>query len=352
VNYVGIDHHKKSNHITVMDEHGTVIKRGTVSNRRKDLEGFLQSLKGPSSAVFESSAGWTVLYDNLADCVSEMHLAHPYKTRIIAEAKIKTDKIDSEILAHLLRSNMVPEAHIPSKEVQHIRHLVRQRLFFVRLRTMSKNRMHRLIERNHLAEVVSDAFSDVFGKAGMAFLEKVSLPETERKLLNEQLALLKKLNRLVAEDDKRLKALFEKDRRVALVATVPGLGYLFAPLIVYEIDTIDRFATPAKLHAYAGIVPSTYASGEKCYHGKLIKMGNRYLRWAMIEAVWPAIRKDPSLRQYYNGVKKGRDNKAATIATARRLLTIVYRILKEQRPYRPGVIQQNQNRSRAALSAI
>jgi len=335
-----------------MDEHGTVIKRGTVSNKRKELEEFLRPLKGPSSVVFESCSGWTVLYDHLADCVSEMHLAHPYKTRIIAEAKIKTDKIDSEILAHLLRCNMVPEAHIPCKEVQHIRHLVRQRLFFVRLRTMVKNRIHRLIERNHLAETMSEAFSDVFGKKGMAFLDTVELPETERKLLNEQLALLKEINRLVAEDDKSLRALFEKDRRVALVATVPGLGYLFAPLIVYEIDSIDRFATPEKLHAYTGIVPSTYASGEKCYHGKLIKMGNRYLRWAMIEAVWPAIRTDPSLRQYYNRIRKRRDNKAATIATARRLLTIVYRILKEQRPYRPGIIQHNQNRSRAALSAI
>jgi len=352
MNYVGIDHHKKSNHITVMNEQGVIIRSAVVSNDRKDLREFFLSLEGPTSVVFESCPGWTVLYDNLIDCVSEIHLAHPYKTRIIGEAKIKTDKIDSEILAHLLRCNLIPEAHIPNKEVQHVRHLIRQRIFFVRLRTMTKNRIHHLVERNHLAKVVSEAFTDLFGKKGIDFLEKVKLPETERKLLDEQLALLKKLNNLVAEDDKGLRALFEKDRRVALVATVPGLGYLFAVLIVYEIDTIDRFATPAKLHAYTGIVPSTYASGEKCYHGRLIKRGNSYLRWAMIEAVWPAIRKDPSLRQYYNGIKKHRDNKAATIATARRLLTIVYRILKEQRPYRPGVVQDIQYRSRAALSAI
>jgi len=349
VNYGGIDHHKKSNRITVMDKDGHKIKKGTVPNDRGQLEQFFSTIPGPCSVVFESSRDWTVLYDHLADLVSEIHLANPYKTRIIAEAKIKTDKIDSEILAHLLRSNMISEAHIPSKEVQYIRYLLRQRLFFVRIRTMVKNRIHHLLDRNHLGQTVSDSFTDVFGKKGMEFMADVKLPDSERKLLDEQLSLFKELDHLIEEDDRRLRKLFDTDPRVKLVATIPGLGYLFAPLVVYEIDDINRFASPKKLHSYSRLAPSTHASGEKCYHGRLVKAGNRYLSWAMVEAVWPAIRKEPALRQYFMKRRAKCGSNAAKIATARLLLTIVYRVLKEQRPYRPGAIEQSENDSRVAL---
>jgi transposase len=348
--YVGIDHHKKSNAITVMDQDGTIIKRITLSNDKNTLDRFFNSIPGPCSVVFESSRDWSVLYDNLEDIAEEIHLANPYKTRIIAEAKIKTDKIDSEILAHLLRSKMIPKAHIPSKIVRRVRYLLRQRLFFVRLRTMVKNRIHHLVDRNHLGATVTASFTDLFGKKGMVFLKEAPLPDSERKLLDEQLSLLEELNRLVKEDDRRIRKLFDKDHRVTLVATVPGLGHLLSALVVYEIDTIDRFLSPKKLHSYAGLVPSTYASGEKSYHGRLTKAGNRYLRWAMVEAVGPAISKDPGLRRYFHQIRVRNGVNAAKIAVARRLLTIVYRILKEQRPYWPGSVTNNQNRSRVALA--
>lgn len=334
-----------------MNQNGQKIREATVPNDPKELEKFFRGIPGPRSAVFESSRDWTVLYDDLVNLVDEVHLANPYKVRIIAEAKIKTDKIDSEILAHLLRCNMIPEAHIPSKEVLHVRYLLRQRLFFVRVRTMTKNRIHHLLDRNHLGQTVSDSFADLFGRRGLEFMEKVELPDSERKLLDEQLRLFKELAQLVDEDGRRLRKLFDTDSRVKLVATIPGLGYLFAPLVVYEIDNIDRFSSPKKLNSYARLVPSTYASGEKCYHGRLVKQGNQYLSWAMVEAVWPAIRNDPSLRQYFMRIRAKQGPNAAKIATARRLLTIVYRVLKEHRPYRPGNIERTIAKPRAALCA-
>jgi transposase len=68
-------------------------------------------------------------------------LAHPSKVRAIAEARIKTDKIDSEILAHLLRADLIPQAYAPSKEVRAVKRVLRHRLFLVQLRTMVKNRI-------------------------------------------------------------------------------------------------------------------------------------------------------------------------------------------------------------------
>ncbi|MEA2005940.1 MAG: transposase [Acidobacteriota bacterium] len=91
----------------------------------------------------------------------------------------------------------------------------------------------------------------------------------------------------------------------------------------------------SKLHAYAGVIPSTHSSGERSYHGKIIKEGNRWLRWAVVEAVWPALRADLDLRCYYERMKRRKGANSAKVATARRLLTIIYRMLKENRPYIP-----------------
>ena len=101
-----------------------------------------------------------------------------------------------------------------------------------------------------------------------------------------------------------------------------------------EIDDIARFRTPKKLAAYAGLVPSTYSSGGKTFHGKIIKQGNKWLRWAFVEAVTPAIASDPELRAQYDHLKFRGVNKAR-VAIARKLLTIAFQILRDQRAYEP-----------------
>ena len=100
-----------------------------------------------------------------------------------------------------------------------------------------------------------------------------------------------------------------------------------------EIDEISRFRSAGKLLSYAGLIPSTYASGARTFHGRLIKQGNKWIRWAMVEAVWPAIRKDASLAEYYARIRARKGSNVAKIAVARRLLTIIYRMLKQGRLY-------------------
>ena len=119
---------------------------------------------------------------------------------------------------------------------------------------------------------------------------------------------------------------------VKLLKTIPGIGEFFARLIEAEIDDISRFRNPKKLAAYAGLVPSTYSSGGKTYHGKIIKQGNKWLRWAFVEAVQPAVATDLQLRSQYEHLKFRGTNKAR-VAIARKLLTIAFQILRDQRPY-------------------
>ena len=107
----------------------------------------------------------------------------------------------------------------------------------------------------------------------------------------------------------------------------------FPMLILYEIDDISRFRDPKKLCSYAGLVPSTHASGGRVYHGRITKQGNKWLRWALIEAVYPAIRADAELYACHERIRLRNGANAAKVATARRLLTIVYRVLSQGRFY-------------------
>lgn len=115
---VGLDVHKKYSYFTVMNEQGKILLQGKIANDQKSFKSFFRDLKGPVQVVMEAGRNWYYFYELLEGLVSEVKLAHPLKTRAIAEAKIKTDKIDSSILAHLSRADLLPEAYIPSKEIR------------------------------------------------------------------------------------------------------------------------------------------------------------------------------------------------------------------------------------------
>ncbi|MDP2728971.1 MAG: IS110 family transposase, partial [Dehalococcoidales bacterium] len=115
---------------------------------------------------------------------------------------------------------------------------------------------------------------------------------------------------------------------------------------------ISRFRDDKKLCAYAGLVPSTYASGGKVFHGRITKTGNKWLRWAAVEAVQKAVRWDPDFRNYYQRIKVKKGTNAAKVATARRLLTIVYRILSQNRPYERRTVTLEEKTIPAALVPI
>jgi len=334
--YVGVDHHKKFSYLMVMDEKGNIVKEGKINNTKESLNRFLNNphSKRPAQAVLEAGRNWTVMYDWLEEEMDDVKLAHPYKVKAIAEAKIKTDKIDAKTLARLLRADLIPEAHVPNKETRHIKNILRQRMFFVKLSTMVKNRIYLVLDRHpHLKEEFD--FKDLFTKQGRRWLSIVELPERDRKLLNQELDLLKALEERLKLSNSWVTNIGKENKLVKLLMTIPGIGKFFALLILAEIDDITRFRHKNKLASYAGLIPSLFSSGGKSHTGRITKQGNKYLRWALIEAVWPAIRKDLRLRAHYQKLKirKGSANKAK-VATARKILTIVYQVLKTQKPYR------------------
>jgi len=334
MNIIGIDYHKSYSHVTVLTETGELLGKGRIGNRLEDVAALFENLEGESKAVIEATRNWLVMHDMLEQ-YCDVTLANPFKVKAIASAKIKTDEIDSRVLADLLRADLIPEAHVPSKDVRLARNVLRQRLFFVRMRTMVKNRIHGLVDRHPEIEKGKGMKSDLFGKSGTRWLYEIDVGSDERKLLDSELTLLEALNARIKSSDRWVNELAKGNKEIDLLKTIPGIGKFFAVLLWAEIDGVKRFATPKKLAAYAGLVPSTYSSGGKTHHGRITRQGNKWIRWAMVEAVVPAITNDWWLRSHYEHIKVRAGYNGAKVATARRLLTLVFRVLSERRAYRP-----------------
>jgi len=130
--------------------------------------------------------------------------------------------------------------------------------------------------------------------------------------------------------DRNIAYIYIKIKRLRKVIVFFSRPYL-AVLVSVEIADIARFTDAAHLHAFTGVVPSTRSSGDRTHHGKIVGAGNRWLRWTAVEAVWQGIRGDYDLRCEQLAREKGANK--AKVATARRLLTIIYKILKEEHNY-------------------
>ncbi len=331
MNYIGFDCHKRYTFATkIVAESGEVVKQ-KLANRPEELRGFIGE---GSSVVLEAGRNWDFIYDMIDEEDTEVKLAHPLKVKAIVSANIKTDAIDSETLAYLLMADLIPEAHLRDRANRGKQQVLRQRAFYVNLRSRVKNLIHCLIEKQHyeVREEV-EGITDLFGKAGMQWLRSVELSSQDRQLLNSLLELLEQLTIQIAESDGLVKRLYQKDEDAKLVKTIPGIGNFFSVLISTEVDGIARFAAADKFASYCGLVPSTYASGGKLRHGRIIKQGNRWLRWALVEAVWPAIRSNAQLRSYYERIKRRKGALVAAVTTARRMATIVFKVMKDRREF-------------------
>jgi transposase len=174
-----------------MNSEGKIVKELNFSNNSNGIASLTQLLSMDDKVVMESTGPyWLDLYNQLDELHIPVVLANPLKTKAIASARIKSDKVDARILAHLLRTDLIPECYVPPKEMREIRSLVRHRLSIVKLRTMVKNKAHALIDRNGLKH----EFSDLFGKAGMQWLKSVELSGLDRLMLDNYLMHLENLD--------------------------------------------------------------------------------------------------------------------------------------------------------------
>jgi len=157
--YTGIDYHRSFSYLTTMNEKGEIINQKKLPSNGEIVD-FLKEFGEEMEIAVEATPSWYWLYDHLENEGFEVKL-----TKAIAYAKVKTDKVDSATLAHLLRSDLLPLSYVPEKTVRLNRELLRYRASLVKIQTSVKNKIHTILAKNN----VNHSYTDLFGKQGMAF---------------------------------------------------------------------------------------------------------------------------------------------------------------------------------------
>lgn len=345
--YIGMDLHKNTSSFCVKDRDGATVKEQKVLTDRNQIRGFIRSFDAPLSLAVEPVSQWYTYADFLEELGVDVHLAHPMRVKAIASARIKTDTIDAGVLCDLLRSNLLPEAYFASKEVRSWKELCRFRASLLNLRTQVKNKVHAILHKHALKHT----FSNLFGVQGIKWLGSLALKEPFATALTEYLALIDVLTAKIDAAEAMIVKIVEDHPQAMLLTSIPGIKYVSALTIMGEIGDIQRFPSAKKLMGYAGVVPSTYSSGEVVRHGRITKTGSKWLRYIMIEVAQKQqlCKRNPGFGAYYLALKRRKGSSTAAVATARKLLAVVWRLLTDNRPWQSTPPDRGQARGRAEI---
>jgi transposase len=327
--FIGLDIHRHYSQVARRDEAGTLLEERRLAN--DELSAYFQSLVGPVKVAMEATGSWYHIYDQVQPWVEDVALGHPFKTRIIAEAKIKTDKVDAKVLSDLLRVDYLPRAYIAPAAIRELRELLRLRASLVRQRTAVRNKVHAVLIK--LGE--KPPMASVFGKSGRSWLRETAdrLPRAYGRPIEQYLRVLDAFDAEIATVTRDIAAEATASEDAGLLRTLPGIGPFRALLILAEIGDIARFPDAAHLYSYAGLVPSVYSSGGHTRSGRLTKQGSAWLRWAMIEAAHSAIRTPGPLKTRYDRQRRRKPHGTAIVDLARFMLGCVYAMLTQRRGF-------------------
>lgn len=317
--YLGVDLHKRSCWVTVLDADGHLLESRKLGTEKWELLEFFGQVAKPAAVAVEATFNWYYFLNVVEPLGLELHLVHPWKTRAIASARIKHDKLDSRVLAELLRTGFLAEAWIAPRAVREQRQLLRYRVHTVQWATRAKNCIHAILNRNGLRPPLRSPF----GPQGREFLTQVELPGTDRWEVDGQLARLDLLGQQLAALAREVRRRGRVSPVVRALERIPGIGPFIALLLEAEIGDIQRFPTAKHLASYTGLVPSLYASGEHRWGGAITKQGSTVLRWALVQAAHRAAL-SPQFQGFYQRQRARHGAGKATVALARKLAVIAY----------------------------
>jgi transposase len=204
------DLHRKRSQIAALDEQGTELLSRRVANDPNALKTILAELDGELKVALEATYGWEWLADLLDQEGHELHLSHPLRTKAIAAARVKTDAVDARTLAHLLRTDLLPEAYVAPRELRGLRDLLRHRVVLTRMRSALKTPVHALLSR----QGIQREHADLFGTGGRRFLADLELREPARRRLESLLSLISDFDREIELAKREIDALARHDPRV------------------------------------------------------------------------------------------------------------------------------------------
>jgi transposase len=324
--FIAIDIHKHYLMIGGID----ALKRIVLTPRRLELHrwpAWAQANLLPSDAVvIEATTNAWAIYDLLSTLVGRAVVAHPAKVKLIADARVKTDKVDVLTLAQLLRADMLPEVWVPPQHVRDLRALLAHRRRLVSLQTTAKNRLQSVLHRLNL----SPPPGELFAQQQRSWWEHLDLSSTERLRVDQDIATLDHIGPQIAAVDAELRHLSTSKawaEQVPYLIQLPGIALLSAMTILGAIGDITRFPTAKKLVGYAGLGAGVHDSGKTHRDKGITKQGRRDLRYVLIEAARAAVQSHPYWKRDFAQLAKRIGEHKAVVAVARKLLIVVWHVL-------------------------
>jgi transposase len=329
MNYIGIDLHRDFFVAVAQDAKGAEVFKKRFANSRQSVAELLSGFECPPKVVVEATRNWMWFIAELQKYGCDVQLAHPFRTKAIASARIKTDSIDARTLCDLLRADLIPKSYIANPEELDNRELARGRICLVHDQTILKNRILAILSKDNLRFTGTDTF----GIKGKEWLEKQSLSDAKRHMVNTYIKQLEKVQLLIKNLESLIKQRSGSLPEVKLLQTIPGLGTTTAFLLASEIGDIKRFPNSKKFASYFGLVPRLSQSGNHAYYGRITKLGNPYVRWCLVQASHRLVRTNKDYQRFVKRIAFKHGKKKAIVALSRKLATIVYSVLKENRIY-------------------
>lgn len=323
---VGVDLHKTQFTVCFKGEDGKEEIKVYRMDRR-GIEEFKKRVDKDTIIGIESSINSDYFYGEIVGLVKRVVIINPSKFKVIALSLKKTDKIDARTIAEFLHKGFeLPEVRYQSKEIKELKSLIQTRDKLVKLRTTLKNKLHGILMRNGI-ETKKEMFSS---ENRLEEIKDLPMSEMSRFEIGIITREIRELNKVIEEIEKKIE---EKggglDGQESL-RSITGIGKLSSTIILANIGDINEFENEKKLAAYAGLVPKVEESNGRRRDGRITKRGNKILRTVLVQVTLIAIRYNHYLRSFYLRLKMKKGSGKAIIATARKILGIIYMVLKNK----------------------
>src|SRR6202049_3789945 len=332
---IGCDFHTRYQQIARMEQATGELVERRLDHESGEAHAFYRALQGPVRVGIEATGPIRWFERLLTELGHELWIGDSAKIRASEVRKQKTDQRDALLILDLLLAKRFPKIWVPTPAERDLRQLLWHRHKLVSLRTMLGNQLHFLAMSQGLCRK-----KKLFTKRGRGELVALALGPWARRRREELLKLLDQLEPPIAELDRAVLEEAHRREDAVLLMTHPGIGPVTSLAFVLAIGPITRFARSKKIASYLGLNPSEASSGGRRRLGAISKQGNTMVRWLLIEAVYPAVRKDLALRQGYSTLEFRRGHAVAKVAIARKLAVRMYWMLRSGAEYAQLVRRQ------------
>lgn len=320
--FIGVDLHKNMFVVSFFEDGEHHLKKFKMS----ELKAFREQLRSDDVVGVESTGNTRYFVDEIKESVSEVKVINPLQFKVVSQSVKKTDKNDAKVIAEFLSKGMVPEVRMKDKKSAELNSLAQTRDKLVKLRTVLKNKIHNILNAYGIVLKKEQLSSE---KALRAVLEQPVSAVTKVELeviVNEIKGLTAGIKRL----DKELIECGKDLDGHESITSIKGIGDKSGAILLSVIGDINDFESEKKLFAYFGIVPRVSNSNEKERYGRITKRGSKLGRTTLVQCTLIAKRYSPYLREFYARIKARKGSGKAIIATAKKLLGIIYMTLKEK----------------------